>query len=360
MNKFTQIHFEYNNAFLNRIDFVNPYMLVNFSQIHRFESVHFWIGYSQYGKMIDFPCKLLKTKSGFKRTKKIKPNDEPNFYKLSRLVYIMTRASGGMLPFSFHYNNNGELENVVVTIFDKIGMVITIGAYCLLIYLCVIDSLNDYITESSVLLYATMNFILCMGLAHGIFSICKNMIQRDKLSTILRDLNAFDEEMRSLGVKINYPAHKRLIIQSYVVMHTFLVIFIVITAYEYRSYHIPRRIFALAVFYLSYASASSILSGNMMIYLFKLVSVYHRFKLLNGLIRWHWSKFRIWNSIVDYLIFRFRDNFLNASKAQPEILDNWKAPDLARHFCRLHDRLCDVLDKSNACWSIQVNHMHHS
>lgn len=42
------------------------------------------------------------------------------------------------------------------------------------------------------------------------------------------------------------------------------------------------------------------------------------------------------------------------------ILNEWRAADFVRHLCGMHDHLNDVMDRINACWSIQVRNLYKS
>lgn len=214
--------------------------------------------------------------------KTIDPLAELNIYKIVGPIYWISRL-GGMLPFKF--NANGDSDHVVVTLFDKIWFVISLSRYCVLSYLCIAVSLNDYLNESSAFLYAASNFILFLGLLHGIFTISKNMIQRELIWRCLHDLDVCDKQLHALGVRLNYRKHKIVIILIFVTLFICASTFIAITGYAYRAYHVPSRAFAMAIFYASYSSKSSIFSANLLIYIFKMLSVRQRYRHLNKLIR---------------------------------------------------------------------------
>lgn len=232
--------------------------------------------------LFDLPGESVESEVAPPPVKTIDPSAELNIYKIARPIYIISRL-GGMLPFK--YNDNGESEHAVVTIFDKIWFVISLGRYGVLSYLCVALSLNDYMNESSAFLYAASNFILFLGLIHGIFSICKNMIQRELIWRCLHDLNVCDKQLRALGVRINYQKHKIFIFLVFFALFICASTFIALTGYAYRAYHVPSRAFAMAIFYASYSSKSSIFTTNLLIYIFKMLSVRQRYKHLNKLIR---------------------------------------------------------------------------
>lgn len=290
-------------------------------------------------------------------TESVKSKGELNIYKLARPIYLISRICG-LFPFSLQYNNDtGELEKVVVTMFDKIWFALSLGRYCLLSYLSVALSLNHHMNESYVFLYSAGNFILCLGLILGGFSICNNMIQRELLLRSLHDLHACDKDLQALGVKINYQKQKRIVILTFGVFFTSASVFIAITAYAYRAYHIPSKAFIMTMFYASYASQTFMVLANVLIYTFELLTLRHRYKLLNELIRFGYSSPHpdlSFNLILIPYDTPFRVHFLRERKIEPIILNDWKSAEFVQHLSRLHDHLNDVMDEINACWSVQV------
>lgn len=236
-------------------------------------------------RVFDVRGKWIRMESVPTPNETIKYKAELNIYKIAIPLYWIIRLFG-MLPFSLQRSNdNGEVENVMVTILDKIWFALSLCSYCLLAYLGIAFSLNDTRKESSTFVYAASNCILCLGLVHGIFTISKNMFQREQILRCLHELNACDKELRALGMQINHQKQKLFVIS---VFSTFFIcgcIFIAITAYWNYKYYDENGALAIAITYAAYLSKTSIFSSNLIVYIFKLLALRSRYKLLNKLIR---------------------------------------------------------------------------
>lgn len=214
-------------------------------------------------------------------------------------IYWLMRLCG-LLPFSFeHSKYNKDITRVIVTTGDKFWFVVSVVRYCLLPCLCVAFPLNDHVMESSMFLYIASTFFLCVGLVNGVFAVCMNMIQREQIFRSLHGLNACDRELHALGEKVNYKKHAVFLV---IVCSVFFVCgstIIAITAYAYHEYHVLSRVVEVSIFYASYISKTSIFTGNMLIYTYKLLIVRDRIKMLNNIIRWCASVGWMFNRLND-------------------------------------------------------------
>lgn len=139
------------------------------------------------------PRKLQSPYIAFADEKK-KTKKELSFYDCMRPVYISTRIFG-LSPFVPIYDSSGNVLGARVRIFDAVWFVGAIAINLGLSFLMFMTIRPPDVTESSVLfisgqIFSIFNFIMIP------LSIVLDMVNRNRLIASLRDLMAFDKNVR--------------------------------------------------------------------------------------------------------------------------------------------------------------------
>lgn len=266
----------------------------------------------------------------------MKSKQNENIDKLARMVYVVSRCSG-LFPFSIVYNANGGIDDVVVKTIDIIWFIIAISVYALLAFVSLTMKPPVIITKDSIV-YSFGLLQLSSVLFVGMLSICLNLFQRNKVLLTLKQMRSVDDEiLRLTGATVDVTQHKRFIRIAHSIIFAMAVIVIVVEQYS----TIKKSVLLLVGCLLQHFILSNVMAN----YLFLLLSARHRYAVLNRTIRWEqlvgiWWTFR-WLTF-DY----FRKEFhrrMSLGKAE-----------VARCLRDAHDRLGEILNAVNACWSVQV------
>lgn len=219
--------------------------------------------------MLSFSRKFLKTRC----VKRV--NQVMNIYNLARPVCLMSRC-GGMFSFSIRYNVDKEMTDIYVSKFDVIRFVSVIFAFvAIFVFAMTVQPSNEASKETFLFLMLTLQMKITIWI--GIFCVCMNFVQRKKLLLTLQQIDSFDRKIVSHGVKVNFARHKRFVNCIYAAIFAEVVAFVVI---ENITGSNPSMLMKAACICQHYT-----FSNAMSIYLFLLLSMRHRYMLLNQIIR---------------------------------------------------------------------------
>lgn len=112
-----------------------------------------------------------------------------------RPMYYFSRFFG-LLPFSFTYNSNGQIEAPQIRIIDGVWFVISVTFFLILAINSsqVIEIPND----SAPLVTLSNTLLLTVGLFNGAAMIVFHMCVRFRFVTILKTITTFDKEASSI------------------------------------------------------------------------------------------------------------------------------------------------------------------
>lgn len=141
---------------------------------------------------MDDPYQIAGKKSDSKKS--------PDFISSYRPMYYFSRFFG-LLPFSFVYDLNGELQAPRISIFDGVWFVVSIVFYVLL----AISSYQpvEIKHDPAPLVTVSNALILTVGFTNGIVMIVMNVCVRFRFTTILKTITAFDKEASYIRLIIN-------------------------------------------------------------------------------------------------------------------------------------------------------------
>lgn len=124
--------------------------------------------------------------------KKISLKKSNDFVYSYRPMYYFSRFFG-LLPFSFVYDSNGDLQAPRIRIVDSVWFVFTIVFYVML----AINSCQDVVIpkDAAPLIFLSNTLLLTVGLFNGAAMIVVNMCVRCKFVAILRKITHFDKEV---------------------------------------------------------------------------------------------------------------------------------------------------------------------
>lgn len=206
----------------------------------------------------------------------MKPKQIENIDKLAQMVYVVSRCSG-LFPFSIVYNPNGGMDDVVVKTIDVIWFIVAISSYALLAFVSLTTKRPVIINKDSIV-YSFGLLQLSSVLFVGMLSICLNLFQRNKLLLTLKQMRSVDDEiLRLTGATVDVTQHKRFFRIAYSIIFAIAVIVIVV-----EQYSTIKKSFLLLI---GCIFQHFILSNVIANYLFLLLSVRHRYAVLNRTIR---------------------------------------------------------------------------
>lgn len=117
-----------------------------------------------------------------------------NLFDCIKPTYIAARVFG-QLPFTIHCNSNGELTRASVGAFDVLWFIGAIILNLVCVYFTLSSLQISFVIESSVLLNGS-RLITIFGFLMAPIFIVLDMINRNRLVKILRDLSNFDDNVR--------------------------------------------------------------------------------------------------------------------------------------------------------------------
>lgn len=131
--------------------------------------------------------------------KKGGPKTSYDFAYSYRPMYYFSRCFG-LLPFSFVYDSNGEIQAPRIRIFDAVWFVISIVIYVML----AIDSFRvvEIPKDASPIIFLSNTLLLVLGLSNGAIMIVVNMCVRFKFVAILKTITNFDKEVKVTNVSV--------------------------------------------------------------------------------------------------------------------------------------------------------------
>lgn len=198
-----------------------------------------------------------------------------NIYRLARPVCLMSRC-GSMFPFSIRYNADNEMTDTYISKFDVIRCASVIIAFvAIFLNAMIVRPSNESSKEMFLFLMLTLQMKISIWI--GIFCVCMNFIQREKLLLTLQQIDSFDRKIVFHGVNVNFAKHKRFVNGIYAVIFAEVVVF---EAIEISTGSHSSMLMKAACICQHY-----IFSNAMSIYLFLLLSLRHRYMLLNQIIR---------------------------------------------------------------------------
>lgn len=123
---------------------------------------------------------------------KIRSKKSHNFVYSFLPMYYFARFFG-LLPFSFVYNSNGEVEAPRIRIFDAVWFVISVTFYLIL----AINSCHglEIPNDSAPLVTLSNSLLLTCGLFNGATMIVVNMCIRFRFVAILKTFTNFDKDV---------------------------------------------------------------------------------------------------------------------------------------------------------------------
>lgn len=138
--------------------------------------------------------RLPKLKIAFENARK-GPQKPEKFYACAQSVYILSRFVG-LFPFSIKYDVNGHMKSVCVKIFDAIWFAGAISINLFFIYFTIdfIKRSNSNQTPSTLSHFGAKIFLI-FGLLNTSLSIVLDLLNRNRLLKISKDLFAFDAEV---------------------------------------------------------------------------------------------------------------------------------------------------------------------
>lgn len=144
-------------------------------------------------------------------------------------------------------------------------------------------------------------------------------------------------QIQMLGMNINYRAHRRLIVFSYMFMASYITILLLCDYFLIGVYDVNHTLSASLFLYALYLIQCLAFSSISTTFIFWLVSMWQRFDLLNKLLK---RKFLHQYNRIDVML----SLFTNCPKSEHVIIQ----------IGILHERLCDIIDVVNQCYSVQV------
>lgn len=124
--------------------------------------------------------------------KKTGSNKADDFIYSYRPMYYFARFFG-LLPFSFVYDSNGELQAPRVTIFDGVWFVLSVVFY-LMLAISSFEGFEIIPNDPAPLVNLINALLLTVGLCNGATMIVVNMCVRFRFTAILKTITAFDKE----------------------------------------------------------------------------------------------------------------------------------------------------------------------
>lgn len=129
-----------------------------------------------------------------------------NFFHRFRPVYYFARTLG-FLPFSIVCDSNGSVQAPNIRVFDILWFTIAMSIYIL--SAIIVTRSTEYLEFGSNIEFAVLRItdylLLVLMLLFGALIIAMDLCNRFKLVGILKNINAFDEEVKMyLMKKLNY------------------------------------------------------------------------------------------------------------------------------------------------------------
>lgn len=254
-------------------------------------------------------------------------------------IYVISRIFG-FLPFSLAYDRKLRTTIVRVTVFDIIWLCLSLLLHIFFFIFNWIADQQSQVTDSRILIISG-RLTLWGGFFMAIFAMLMDLLNRNRIWEIIVKFNEFDEEIHQLGApKFEYSSQRSHVIYWYLGMGALQLLVTIITVHQmmYLDVHFDYKV---VLFGMSTMAVTYTMTYLFMIHMFLLMSLKSRFAKLN-------------KHLEDNLTF---DDSVNSIEPALRNLDE---PMLVRHISILHEKLIDIMELVNRCYSMQVSGIGHS
>lgn len=226
-----------------------------------------------------------------------------NFCDTVRPVYIVSRIFG-LMPFTLHHHANGHIDRSSVGLFDIFWFIGAIAINLTMIYYTVLSLLEPSFTlESSILQDGSRVLSIC-AMVMIVLSIALDMFNRKRLVKILKDLTAYDKNVRMIvvllkslsdlifvsqqiekyGTRTDFERSRRAVIISIIFLSLVILLLIFLTYFASDVIHAlsPLQLFVkFFTFALLYGSFECVMKK----YHFLIIHIRSRFEQIQNLMR---------------------------------------------------------------------------
>lgn len=193
---------------------------------------------------------------------------------LFRILVCICRFTG-LITFSFKYNEKKEVENVYLTLFDKILSTFWYLFYTILFGVTFLIKKPQNIFWLSFWIY-TLD--VCFANAIGALNVITNLYNRKNILFMIQHFHACDEELKKFNVIINHKYHLQFVLIRLMASISMTAILTVLTHF---FSHAEQNIWNDILKTICYTTSNIAISVISFVYSFTLMGISIRFKHLN-------------------------------------------------------------------------------
>lgn len=131
--------------------------------------------------------------------KRILRKRKVNFYDAIRPAFIVSRIFG-LLPYTIHFDSNGDIERATVGAFNAIYFACSIAVILLFSYSLQAAFYSKIpFSQDSAILYIADRLFGIYGFVMWLLFVVLDMLNRNRLTKIFKKVIAFDDNVRKFG-----------------------------------------------------------------------------------------------------------------------------------------------------------------
>lgn len=204
-----------------------------------------------------------------------------------RPIYLIGRFNG-FLSFSFRYSKRDEIVDVFFSKYD-LGIAVSAALlYCSLAYLG--TQIQPPTPESS-FEFSLSLVVLSASSVFSAVNVLLGIANRRNYLDVIRLIEKFDREIRTFGAVVNYSKHRRIIYSCYAVSALASLLLWGLSLAVYPGFDFQHRFWASLAILGCYLGPNLSCVTITYLYLFMLLGIFFRYRLLNNVLRWFSPQF---------------------------------------------------------------------